>query len=153
MRAAAENHQVTAGVQQLDLRLFLLRDKRTGRVGQQGEAFFARLFSHLGRRPAHAVNQLFTGVDGFHITRGANPLFAEPFLFESNEIQIGPERPDCETVAVLGDHLLMHRAGAMNTDAQPARRDSFDVTQVAFQNLHAYSSSEAKTGSVITCSL
>ena len=117
MRATAENHQMTAGVQQLDLRLFLLRDKRTGRVGQQREAFFARLFSHLGRRPAHAVNQFFTGVYRFHIAGGANPLFAQPFLFESNEIQIGSERPDCETVAMLRDHLLMHRAGAMNADA------------------------------------
>jgi hypothetical protein len=49
---------------------------------------------------------------------------------------------------MLRDHLLMHGAGAMNADAEPARRDSFDVTQVAFENLHEYSSSEAKTKSV-----
>ena len=117
MRATAENDQVTAGVQQFDLRLFLLRDKRTGRVGQQREAFFARLFSHLGRRPAHAVNQFFTGVYRFHVAGRANPLFPQPFLFESNEIKIGSERPDRETVAVLRDHLLVHGAGAMNADA------------------------------------
>jgi len=46
---------------------------------------------------------------------------------------------------MLSDHFLMHRAGAMNTDAQSARRDSFDFAQVASKNFHEYSSSEAKT--------
>ena len=141
MRATAENHQMTAGVQQLDLRLFLLRDKRTGRIGEQGEAFFTRLFSHLRRRPAHAVNQFFTGVYRFHITGGTNPLFSQTLFFESNEIKVGSERPNGETVAMLRHHLLVHGAGAMNADAEPARRDAFDVTQVAFHNLHEYSSS------------
>jgi hypothetical protein len=39
-------------------------------------------------------------------------------------------------IAVLGDHFLMDRTGAMNADAQPARRDSLYVAQITLENLH-----------------
>src|SRR5262245_27353370 len=89
MRSTAQRAEVTSRTQQFYFRLFLLRYETTSGVRQQGESFFSRLFSNLGRCPAHTINELFARrVDRFHIVGGANPLFSQTLFFESDEIKI-----------------------------------------------------------------
>jgi hypothetical protein len=136
MGATAQDDEMTPGVEQLDLRLFLLRDKGTSSIRQQGKSLLASLFPYLGRGSAHAVNELFVrGVYGFHIVGGTNPLFSQTLFFESNEIKIRSERSNRQMVAVLCDHFLMDGTGAMNADARRSA-EFLNIAQIALENLH-----------------
>jgi hypothetical protein len=39
-------------------------------------------------------------------------------------------------IAVLGNHLLMNGAGAMNPNAEPTGWNSLYIAQIALENLH-----------------
>src|SRR5882724_4763509 len=117
MCATAQHDEMTPALQQLDLRLLLLRDKGTGRIRQQGKSSLASFFPNFRRGSAHSINELFVrGVDRFHIVGGTNPLFSQTLFLESNEIKIRSERPNRQMVAVPCHHFLMDGTGAMNTD-------------------------------------
>ena len=134
VRAAAQDHQMTALVQQLQLRLLLLHHERAGGVGQQLQPLLPGLAANLRRRAADAVDELLV-LDGVHVVGGADALFVLELL-EGDEVVLGSERPDGKPVAVFLHHLLVHGSGAMHAHAETGRRNPLGVLEVDLDHFH-----------------